>query len=474
MQSKTHLLLLTARALVRLYRFKEARAVLQTLPPMVESSDEAVTAQMVAGEIAVRSGDVLDGLTVLEAARRCASRAHRTIQHELALDVALAHYCLHDFDRAEESLAAIPPDADLIYARAIQYLGWIAWTRGYTETAVARFVEALKALDAGAYHDRYFEANCVRALAHLAAERMDGRTWDLVRRRRVTIDWSSKNLIEPSCFVAYCAATYDLEVEGDALSAVREARHAEAIAPSDAFRVQARCKRAAIAHAVGEPVARHDHLESAAELCAELEPSKLAGDEKLVLLVLAEELADCRPSEALRLVDRYHALAPPAPMRFTAQSPLTEAYRSFVQARAYEHAGRRDEAVRGYRIAFETFRKCEYTRRAVMAALSLWKLTRDRRYANYASAATKPLPARSFLRAHVAHQIAPSIRLTAVQREVIALICQGKSNPEIARLRKRSLHTVRNLVARLFELFEVQSREQLAVECVRRGLYAPG
>jgi len=43
-----------------------------------------------------------------------------------------------------------------------------------------------------------------------------------------------------------------------------------------------------------------------------------------------------------------------------------------------------------------------------------------------------------------------------------------------ARLRKRSLHTVRNLVARLFELFEVQSREQLAVECVRRGLYSPG
>ena len=50
------------------------------------------------------------------------------------------------------------------------------------------------------------------------------------------------------------------------------------------------------------------------------------------------------------------------------------------------------------------------------------------------------------------------------------LICQGKSNPEIARLRNRSLHTVRNLVVRLFEIFEVKSREELAVECVRRGL----
>ena len=61
-------------------------------------------------------------------------------------------------------------------------------------------------------------------------------------------------------------------------------------------------------------------------------------------------------------------------------------------------------------------------------------------------------------------------KLTDVQREVLALICQGKSNPEIARLRNRSLHTVRNLVVRLFEIFEVKSREELAVECVRRGL----
>ena len=40
-------------------------------------------------------------------------------------------------------------------------------------------------------------------------------------------------------------------------------------------------------------------------------------------------------------------------------------------------------------------------------------------------------------------------------------------------MRKRSLHTIRNLVARLFVIFAVSSREELAVECVRRGLYAP-
>ncbi len=60
-----------------------------------------------------------------------------------------------------------------------------------------------------------------------------------------------------------------------------------------------------------------------------------------------------------------------------------------------------------------------------------------------------------------------------MQREVLVLICQGKSNPEIARVRRRSLHTIRNLVARLFEVLDVKSREELAVEGVRLGLYTP-
>lgn len=473
MHSKTHLLLLTARALVRLYRFKEAREVLHAVPPMAEGSDEDVTAQMLAGEIAVRSGEIGDGLQLLQAAERCSSRAHRTIREELALNLALAHYCLHDYPVAEEILATIPPDADLIYARAIQYYGWIAWARGETGSATVRFVNALKAFDKGSYHDRYFEAGCVRALAHLAVERMDRATWEFVRDRRATIDWTATKLAESHFFVTYCAAGYELDVEGNVLSATREARRAEEMATSPAFRVQARCKRAAIAHAVGEPVARHDHLEGAVDLFAGIELAKLTGDENVVPLVLAEELADSRPSDALLLVDRYRAMAPPAPMRVSAQSPISEAYRNFVEGRAHEGGGRRDEAIRAYRAAFERYRKCDYTRRACMTAISLWKLTGDQRYAKYASAATRGLPARSVLRTNVMRGIARSIRLTAVQREVVALICQGKSNPEIARLRKRSLHTVRNLVARLFELFEVQSREQLAVECVRRGLYTP-
>ena len=154
-------------------------------------------------------------------------------------------------------------------------------------------------------------------------------------------------------------------------------------------------------------------------------------------------------------------------------SPATYAYQRLVEAAVLESAGERRTAVRRYSEAFEIYVKIGYKRRAVFAALRSRTPEAAPNAVTYADAHTRRLPAQSWLRreAHAANE--RTLRLTTVQREVLALICQGKSNPDIAASRKRSLHTVRNLVARLFVIFGVSSREQLAVECVRRGLYAP-
>jgi DNA-binding CsgD family transcriptional regulator len=472
-RTRTHALLLSARALVRLYRFDEAHRALQGLPPMADRSDEWITAQMIAGELHVRKGNVSDGLAVLQTAQASASDAHRTIRAELALNVALAHYCLHDFAAADEALSLIDDDADLIHARAVQYKAWIAWARGDTGRASSLFLHALRAFDEGAYHDRYFETNCLRALAHLAVERIDRRIWDAVRARRSLIDWSAKGLAEPHFFVAYCAATYRLDVEGDPIEAAREARHAERIAPSDAFRVQARCKRAAIARQVGEHHAHRDHIDSASELFASIDAPRLAGDEKVIPVILAEELARIRPAQAASLLNMYRSLLPPTPMRISAQSPLSSAYYNLVDAITRERSGDRALAVRTYRAAFDAFREFGYTRRAATAALSLWRLTGERMYYSYLTTVVSELSPRSWLRREIETAKTLPVRMTVAQREVLCLICEGKSNPEIARVRQRSLHTIRNVVARLFQIFDVTSREQLAVECVRRGLYTP-
>ena len=437
-------------------------------------ADQSITMRMLTGAAHVRCGDLDRGIEILLAAQIDAATVHRTIRSEIALNVALAYYARRDLDAAERALHLVEPDADIVYARALEYAGWIAATRVDGERATTMFVKALDALDNCRHYDRFLEANCIRALAHLAVERLDFRTWALVEDRRAKMDWSADGLAQPRFWIAYCAATFASEVQGNSLKAAREARETERIAPSAAHRVQALCKRAAIARCASEPISQRDHAEAALGLYASLNPAEFGGDEAIVSLVLAEELTSVGcTDEARSCVGTYLKRSRTAPTLWVTHSPVTYAYQRFVEATVLESTGDRRTSVRRYREAFDLYVKAGYKRRAVLAALRLARLNSVSAARAYADAQTRALSAQSWLRreAHAANE--RTVRLTTVQREVLALICQGKSNPDIADARKRSLHTIRNLVARLFVIFAVSSREELAVECVRRGLYAP-
>ena len=472
--ARLELALLNARALLRLDRPSEALSVLRDAAAIPCGADQSITLRMLTGAAHVRSGELERGLELLLAAQADGATAHRTIRSEIALNVALAHYGRGDLDGAERALHLVEPDADIVYARALEYYGWIASTRVDGERATTMFVEALNALDRCRHYDRFLEANCIRALAHLAVERLDRRTWAIVEERRAKMDWSADGLAQPRFWIAYCAATFASEVQGNVLKAAREARAAESGAPSAAFRVQAHCKRSAVARCAAEPISQRDHGEAAADLYASLNPSEFTGDEPIVSLVLAEALTNLGcTDEARAAVGAFLKFSRTSPMLWMTHSPATYAYQRLVEGATLESAGERRTAVRRYNEAFELFAKIGYKRRAVVAALRLARLSSAPAALAYADAQTRRLPAQSWLRREAQSANQRTLRLTTVQREVLALICQGKSNPDIAAARKRSLHTIRNLVARLFVMFAVSSREELAVECVRRGLYAP-
>jgi DNA-binding CsgD family transcriptional regulator len=215
-------------------------------------------------------------------------------------------------------------------------------------------------------------------------------------------------------------------------------------------------------------------VESSAELFADLNVQELHGDETMLPLVLAEELASVPcADEARHVLESYRKLSRASAMLYNTHSPSTYAYQRLVEAAVLEAAGERRTALRRYREAFDIFVRIGYRRRAIVAALRLSRLAQDAKSTSYANVQTRHLSPRSWMRVEAKKLKAGTLRLTTVQREVLGLICQGKSNPDIARLRKRSLHTIRNLIARLFVIFAVSSREELAVECVRRGLYTP-
>jgi DNA-binding NarL/FixJ family response regulator len=472
--ARLELALLKARALLRLDRPDEALSVLRDARAIPCDTDQSVTLRMLTGAAHVRRGDLDHGLELLLATQLDGAAAHRTIRSEIALNVALAHYARRELDAADRALHLVEPDADIVYARALEYRGWVALTRVDGDRATAAFVDALGALDRCRHYDRFLEANCIRVLAHLAVERLDRRTWAIVEERRAKMDWSADGLAQPRFWIAYCAATFASEVQGNSLKAAREARETERCAPSAAFHVQARCKRSAIARCVAEPVSQRDHVENALELYVSLDPSAFAGDETIVSLVLAEELASIGCTEEARTAVRsFTKFSRAVPTLWMTHSPVTYAYQRLVEAMVLESSGDRRAATRRYNEAFELYVRIGYKRRAVVAALRLARLSAAPDAVAYADAQTRRLPAQSWLRREAQAANERTIRLTTVQREVLALICQGKSNPDIAASRKRSLHTIRNLVARLFVVFAVSSREELAVECVRRGLYAP-
>ncbi len=473
-QTRVHVALLQARALLRLSRPDDALRVLHGAAVVPSATDESVTIQMLTAEACIRRGDAAHGLEILASAKAASMHAHRTIQSEFALVRALGEYQRRDYAAAERELALVDAGADIVYARALECFGWTAVARGNGERAAAMFGKALVAFDGGRHCDRFLEANCIRALAHLAVERLDRDMWATVAARRSRIDWSASGLAIPRFWIAYCAAAYALDVEGQPLAAAREARHAELIAPSAPYRVQALCMRAAIARHAGEPMSQRDHAESAGEIFSQLQPSDFARDENLVPLIIAEQFAWIGSAAEARLaLHRYDEAARSSKTLAISHFPMTQAYLHLVHGAVSETSAAWTDAIRHYREAFRIYSGIGYTRRAVTAALCLSRLVNDRKLVAYASHATSHLAPQSWMRREIEAAKMQSVRLTSVQREVLALICQGKSNPEIARLRKRSLHTIRNLVARLFEIFEVTSREELAVQSVRRGLYTP-
>ncbi|HVL69945.1 MAG TPA: LuxR C-terminal-related transcriptional regulator [Vicinamibacterales bacterium] len=64
-------------------------------------------------------------------------------------------------------------------------------------------------------------------------------------------------------------------------------------------------------------------------------------------------------------------------------------------------------------------------------------------------------------------------RLTRRERDLLKAILDGCSNKEIAARHHRSVNTVKNQLAVLFQKFGVSSRLQLAVRARQLGLDAP-
>lgn len=476
LDTQAQITLLRARALLRLNRAPEALIILDTFPwPNV--GDIAVTARMLMGAAFVRSNEVGRGLMLLEALQESATDAHRTIQSEIALNRALGHFCRQEVDAAERVLDIVSTDADIVYARALEYRGWVACRRAKFALAIGYFRAALEHLDACKHYDRYLEANCAHVLGSLSVELLDPPTWALVAERRAKIDWSAQDIKRHRYWLAICASNYAFEIDGAGLRAVREARIAESLAPTPAALVEALCQRATSAGRARERLGQIDYVDAAYELFCSLDPERFEEYDKLVPITLAKELSFVgRVEQAQRLFALYKRQSgETSPLLAVTGNPTRYAFELLVEGFVAESAGERPRARRAYLDAFTKFRTLDYKRRAVHSALRLGALLNEAELFEYADATTRHLPPRSWLRQQVASLPTDIIvrGLSAARRDVLHLLCKGFTVPEIAAHRERSRKTIANTVTEVYRAFNVRNRAELLYELLHRGIVKP-
>lgn len=454
---------------------EDALRVLEAFPRS-GTGDAAVTARMLAGAAYVRADEIGRGLEILVQLQSEAGSAHPAIQSEIALNCALAHFCKRDLIEADRALSSVATDSDILYARALEYRGWIACARSKYGLAAGYFQLALEHLDECRHQDRYMEANCAQILGALAVERLDHSMWSVVRERRAKIDWTTEGIQRPRFWLTMAAATFAFEMEGDELTAVTEARNAERFAPTPAARVEALCRRAATVARAEERLSQHDHTAAAYDLFQTLDPKQFEDYDKLVPLVLAKELALVgRMEEARRVFVLYKERPLTSPLLAMTGDPTRYANEKLIEGLIAEGSSERAEAHRAYLESFLMFRRMDYNWRAVHAALRLGWLRNERAMFEYADEATRHLPERSWLRQQVARVPTDIVLrgLQPAQRDVLKLLCAGKTTDEIAQERGVSPGHVKNIVSNIYKAFRVRNRAELLSELLRRGVLKP-
>jgi DNA-binding CsgD family transcriptional regulator len=468
--------LLSARAYLRTGKPHEAqRAIVDTLETH-NTLDASLTAEMLVASAVIRQGDADSGIAILADAAKRADGAHFAVRSEIAFASALGYWSKRELETAETFLAQVDPRSDIIHARALELQAWCYTAKREYRRSADAFRTTLLRLDDCRARDRAITATAIGTLAIYAAELFDADMARFVDSRARSIEWSSGLMAQHHITLVHQALFN--EFGGDTLAAYQYAAQARENAPTVAFEVLGWALCSTIARNAGEMHSATMFAKRAEQLVDTLDASALFGEERFSLLVVAENYAHLNIDRATELCARYFGLAPVDTLHAASGDVRLTADEAFITGVVAEASGQTERACACYRTSYELFRQVGYVRRAAISGNSFLRLAEDHDMRAYVASLVrgssnfieKTLARHSVERAASLANHPLIAALPAAQREVVALVCAGKTNKEIALARNVGEQTIKNMLTKhVFRAFGVSSRAALVSACLRNA-----
>lgn len=460
--------LLRARSLLPLNRADQALEALRGLRLTERPQDEYLTSQMLIGAAFVALGQTDHGLELLRNIHHVATAAHPTVRAEISVNLARAHYHKKQYAEAQRMLDTVPKNADIVYARALEYAGWVAWARDDFELAVDRFRAALACIDSCRHYDRFVEAKSLYGLAFLCGELPRLHLWPEISSRAKRFDWTASGVTTWFFWLAM-EASFITEMRGELDESTEWALLAEKLAPSGSFGILALCRLAARFGRNGEAGAHMYFISKACAKYDEMARQDCIQEEYSLPLSVAEELVQGKnPEDAAPLVTYFTEFVAPR-IRGHADERRLQAWRTEIEAELYLRRGNRARAQHCYGAALTHYRDIGFLRRASIVAYRLIVLTGEQHYRDFIDEALHDADDAYWVKARIAKSLMET-RLSERHVAVLRLVAEGKSNKEIADARRLSFFTARNMVRELLALLNVRTRGELAALAVARGI----
>jgi DNA-binding CsgD family transcriptional regulator len=273
-------------------------------------------------------------------------------------------------------------------------------------------------------------------------------------------------------FQATKALGWAKALQGDYFNAFRHLKESARLAPTDAWRTMAHCDRAYLASSLGEQRWARQELHEAEELAARVVWETCREQEPVALLLMAELFAPIDAARASAYMATFRKVGDGSAARHLMTDDRMRALAEFSSGIVDHALGNRKLAATRLQNALQVYQTIGYDWRAGRCALRLFDVTRRPEFV---------ATAQEHLRHYMSCWLGDELRarlgparsgpdLPPMQARIFKLMCEGRSNEEMAGIVRRSKATVANHAKAVLKAFGVSTRPSLIAEAMKRGL----